>query len=85
MFVDAPGERRVERKGIWEGPSLPTGVRKKRGEDEIEQQSGIMKFTIATRKGNKIQVRMLLPLSILYLTYWICPRRANCLSLWTQN
>lgn len=57
MFVDAPGERRVERKGIWEGPSLPTGVRKKRGDDDNEeQQSGVMKFTIATRKGNKIQV-----------------------------
>ncbi|KAF8678280.1 Up-frameshift suppressor 2 [Rhizoctonia solani] len=60
MFVDAPGERRVDRKSIWEGPSLPTGVRKKRGEDDSEQgQPGMMKFTIATRKGNKVQTRQL--------------------------
>ncbi|CCO28956.1 hypothetical protein BN14_02956 [Rhizoctonia solani AG-1 IB] len=60
MFVDAPGERRVDRKSIWEGPSLPTGVRKKRGEDDNEQgQPGVMKFTIATRKGNKVQTRQL--------------------------
>ncbi|CAE6470742.1 unnamed protein product [Rhizoctonia solani] len=60
MFVDASGERRVDRKSIWEGPNLPTGVRKKRGEDDNDQeQPGVMRFTIATRKGNKVQTRQL--------------------------
>jgi regulator of nonsense transcripts 2 len=60
MFVEAPGEnRRVDRKAIWEGPSLPTGVRKKRDEDdEVERNPGIVKFTVATRKGNKLQVSL---------------------------
>ncbi|KAG8722033.1 hypothetical protein FRC08_007802 [Ceratobasidium sp. 394] len=59
MFVEAPGEnRRVDRKAIWEGPSLPTGVRKKRDEDdEVERNPGVVKFTVATRKGNKTQSR----------------------------
>ncbi|KAG9123986.1 hypothetical protein FRC07_013290 [Ceratobasidium sp. 392] len=59
MFIEAPGEnRRVDRKAIWEGPSLPTGVRKKRDEDdEAERNPGIVKFTVATRKGNKLQSR----------------------------
>ncbi|KAG9093185.1 hypothetical protein FRC06_011642 [Ceratobasidium sp. 370] len=56
---EAPGEnRRVDRKAIWEGPSLPTGVRKKRDEDdETERNPGVVKFTVATRKGNKTQNR----------------------------
>ncbi|KAG8770184.1 hypothetical protein FRC12_004459 [Ceratobasidium sp. 428] len=59
MLVEAPGEnRRVDRKAIWEGPSLPTGVRKKRDEDdEGERNPGVVKFTVATRKGNKVQNR----------------------------
>ncbi|KAG8747796.1 hypothetical protein FRC10_011241 [Ceratobasidium sp. 414] len=59
MFVEAPGEnRKVDRKAIWEGPSLPTGVRKKRDEDdEAERNPGVVKFTVATRKGNKTQSR----------------------------
>ncbi|QRV94265.1 eukaryotic translation initiation factor 4G [Ceratobasidium sp. AG-Ba] len=59
MFVEAPGEnRRVDRKAIWEGPSLPSGVRKKRDdEEEAERSPGVVKFTLATRKGNKVQSR----------------------------
>lgn len=59
MFIEAPGDnRRVDRKAIWEGPSLPSGVRKKREDDDtkVEQNPGIVKFTVASRKGNKVQV-----------------------------
>lgn len=62
MFIEAPGDnRRVDRKAIWEGPSLPTGVRKKREEDDngVDQNPGIVKFTVASRKGNKVQTRQL--------------------------
>ncbi|KAF8609017.1 transcription factor [Ceratobasidium sp. AG-I] len=62
MFIEAPGDnRRVDRKAIWEGPSLPSGVRKKREEDDTgtEQNQGIVKFTVASRKGNKVQTRQL--------------------------
>ena len=73
MVTDNAESRKVDKKtalALWDQTVPPPVLRKKRGEDvaddvqtqsSADEQPGVMKFTLFTKRGNKPQVYLSLP------------------------
>lgn len=70
LVTDSTDSRKVDKKtalALWESTVPPPVLRKKRGEDGedtgdaaasgSQDEAGVMKFTLFTKRGNKPQVR----------------------------
>jgi len=62
MTESSSDNRKVDKRtalSMWDSSAVPTGLKKKRPEEEEDGENGVMKFTVITRRGHKQQAHQL--------------------------